>query len=59
MTNEDRFKDIESKVKQLETDNDRLETALAHLTEALMIIIEKEEDMSKPDPIGPGYLANN
>ena len=59
VTDEDRFNNLESKIKQLETDKDRLESALTNLTEALMVLIEREEDMVAPDPTGPGFLANN
>jgi len=59
MTDKDRFKDLESKLKQLENDNNKLENAITYLTEAFMILIEKEENMSEPDFMGPGFMANN
>lgn len=60
MTDEDRFKELEKKFEKLRLDNDRLEAALGHLTEAFMILIEEEDAMTDeaPDIFDSNYLAN-
>ena len=54
--NEDRFKALEEKVKHLENENDKLENAVRHLTEAMMIMIEHEE-AAEDETMGPGNTA--
>ena len=56
---EDRFKVIEEKLKKLEFENNRLNGALGHLTEAFMILLEEEGPMVEEVlPPGTGFSSH-